>query len=250
MSSSDSTLVVIPARYESSRFPGKPLVEIDGVPMIIRVMSAAVAAFGVDFVVAATDDNRIAQVVRRKGFRAVMTSPSHRTGTDRVAEAVSVLGWDGLVVNVQGDEPLLEAVSIKYVVEAHIRSGLFKVTNAYAPLLGGENPSDRNIPKVVVAGGQLIYMSRAPVPASKDETSQDFAKQVCIYVFEAGVLLEHYGPERPRGSIETREDIEIIRLLEAGVSVGMVELETNSKAVDVPSDVLAVEDILRSRIER
>ncbi len=244
-----NTLAVIPARYRSSRFPGKPLVPLLGVPMIVRVARLTAEAFGVEHTVVATDDDRIAATVREAGFRVVLTSPDHPTGTDRLAEVADACPAD-LYVNVQGDEPLLDPAHLRTVV-AHKARWPGEVLNAMCPLGPDEDPRDVNIPKVVTDGaGRLLYMSRAPIPGSKSDAHPPsaFYKQVCIYAFER----EHLRRFRAHGgksALEAREDIEILRFFELGIPVRMVEIPGGSLAVDRPEDVEAVERRLRERAD-
>jgi 3-deoxy-manno-octulosonate cytidylyltransferase (CMP-KDO synthetase) len=175
-------IVIIPARYESSRFPGKPLVPILGVPMIVRVARQAAAAVGGEHVYVATDDDQIADVVRKAGFRAVATSRTAQTGTDRVAEAAETLEADAYI-NVQGDEPMLDPATIDAVIAAK-RTASGVVINAMAALGSDEDKHSPNLPKVVASeSGRLLYMSRSALPGYKDPrcAPATYRKQVCVY---------------------------------------------------------------------
>jgi 3-deoxy-manno-octulosonate cytidylyltransferase (CMP-KDO synthetase) len=236
---------VIPARYASSRFPGKPLVPILGRAMILRVCDQLAAALGRNEVRVATDDERIARVVRDAGYAPTMTSSEALTGTDRVAEVARKVEAE-LYLNVQGDEPMLDPADILAVLRAKERAP-DAVTNGMCRLDPAEDPSNTNLPKVAVgADGRLIYMSRLPVPGSKRGLRRptDYWKQVCIYAFTRAEL-ELFASLGGRGRVEEVEDIEILRFLELGHPVRMVETSGASLAVDVPEDVPKVEAALR-----
>lgn len=240
-------LAVIPARYASSRYPGKPLVPILGVPMVVRVARIAAEALGATNVVVATEDSRIARVVEAAGFRAVMTSDRCLTGTDRLAEVAELIEAD-VYVNVQGDEPMLKPETICQVVTtASATPGV--IHNGMCRLGPEEDPANVNIPKVVATeSGRLLYMSRAALPASKDARQRPIVywKQVCIYTF-SGEQLRAFAAFGRKAVIESHEDIEILRFLELGYPVQMVAVDGGSLAVDVPQDVLLVEEAMRTR---
>lgn len=233
--------ILIPARYASSRFPGKPLVDILGKPMIQRVWERCTAAVAAEQVYVATDDERIASACRGFGAQVVMTGSDCLTGTDRVAEAARVLDHD-FFVNVQGDEPLLDPADIVRVADAFRASR--GVVNAMTRIHEAREYFSPNVPKVVAAGdGRLLYMSRAGIPANKAGTFAIGWKQVCIYAFSREHL-ERFASISEKGAIEAVEDIEILRFLDMGVDVRMVELDSASIAVDTPEDVERVIDAL------
>lgn len=236
-------LVVIPARYGSSRYPGKPLVSILGVPLIIRVARLAAAAVGVENVVIATDDDRIAKVATEHNFEFVMTGDCP-TGTDRVHEVATKLEAE-IYINVQGDEPMIRPDDIIQVLRAK-KAHPSQVVNAYTAITDSEDPTSINIPKVVVTpDNQMMYMSRLAIPGQKGNSTVPKQKQVCIYAFNKEELTAY--AMSPRTPVEASEDIEIIRFLELGFSVKMVELDEGSLAVDVPEDVEKVEVALKAR---
>lgn len=251
MPSSDPPwIAVIPARYGSSRFPGKPLVPIAGVPLVVRVARQVEKVEELDAVYVATDDDRIEATCAEAGIEVRRTSPECPTGTDRVWEAVRELG-ECRVVNVQGDEPLVEPASIRKVMEAKAEWP-DAVANGQAPVESLEEVRRSTVPKMVTSDdGRLLYASRAPVPA-RHKSEDGFAppeayrKQVCIYAFERWQLRE-YGERGGRTRVEGYEDIEILRFLELGIPVRMVDLPGGTAAVDVPEDVERVEALLRER---
>lgn len=229
-----SYAVVIPARYKSSRFPGKPLVDICGKPMIQHVWERCCDAVEQDKVYVATDDLRIKEAVESFGGQVVMTSDSCLTGTDRLAEANQQLNCD-FIVNVQGDEPLIEPENIARVVEHYLKTG--NVTNAFCKITSKEEHSSLTVPKVVFSkSGRLLYMSRSPIPLTKDGQYISAHKQVCIYAFSREHL-EFFSSHPTKTALEEIEDIEILRFLESDYQVDMLEVPSGSLAVDIPADV-------------
>lgn len=235
------SVVIIPARYESSRLPGKPLIHLLGKPMILWVSELSAKAVGKENVYIATDDERISKVVNDAGFNVVMTSRSCLTGTDRLAEASKKIQAD-IYINVQGDEPLVNPKDIKNIIktkELHYN----KVVNGYTPISNKEDPSNINIPKVVFNERKiLIYMSRKAIPGFKDKAHapREYYKQVCIYAFTASEL-DDYSNYGKKSTLEASEDIEIIRFLEWGKKIKMVKVSSESLAVDIQEDVSKVE---------
>lgn len=233
--------VVIPARYQSSRFPGKPLVDICGKPMIQHVWERCCKAVGQEKVYVATDDNRILSAVEAFGGQVVMTSSKCLTGTDRLAEANLYLNCD-FIVNVQGDEPLINSDDIKTVIKAFLKSG--NVTNAMCAISSEQEFRSFTVPKVTFSqSGKLLYMSRAGIPQTKTGEYLFGYKQVCIYVFSKEQLAFFYS-NKVKTRHEQAEDIEILRFLESDYVVEMVEVKEGSIAVDVPQDVISVIDAI------
>lgn len=239
------SIVVIPARYQSSRFPGKPLVTLLGKPMILWVAELSAKAVGKDNVYVATDDLRIFNVVKDAGFQPVMTSTDALTGTDRLAEVAQKIEAD-IYINVQGDEPLVDPLDIVKVIEEKKRYPN-DVINGYSVVTDNEDPVSVNIPKVIFTEDKrLVYMSRMPLPGFKDDKNapEHYYKQVCIYGFSREELI-CYGEFGRKSTLEKSEDIEIIRFLEWSQSIRMVETKPGSLAVDIPEDVSKVEEALK-----
>ena len=240
------TIIVIPARYKSSRFPGKPLIKLLGKPMIQWVAELSAKAVGSQNVYIATDDDTIAQAVIEMGYQAVMTSENCLTGTDRLAELAENIEAD-IYINVQGDEPLVNPEDILNVIEAK-KSYPNEVINGYAELGKDEEPNSVNIPKVIFTehDKRLVYMSRQAIPGFKDNKNAPTAyfKQVCIYAFNRQELLD-FGQYGKKSNLEHSEDIEIIRYLEWNQPIRMVRTRPGSLAVDVPEDVAKVETALK-----
>lgn len=240
---SDNVWAVIPARYASFRFPGKPLAQILGVPLVVRVYRRVATTFAANRIAVATDDERIREVCRAEGITTIMTSTTCLTGTDRVWEAASQLGAQ-LVVNVQGDEPMIRSDDITAVLAAKLERPDC-VINAMCRIDSPEEIASPNVPKVVTnERGELAYMSRAPVPFVKDPRhAPSYFRQVCIYAFSLAELEAFAGAGR-KSRLEGPEDIEILRFLDLGIPVRMVEVSGATIAVDEPGDVARVERLL------
>lgn len=237
---------VIPARFQSSRYPGKPLVEILGVPLVVRVANNCIEALGRENTWVATDDERVAKLCRDNEIQSVMTSSRHSTGTDRVAEAAEILGLD-LVINLQGDEPLVASADVSEIAK-RLAENSSEVMLGCAPATFEEG-TRASIPKLVRGfQNRVLYVSRVALPADKsgELNGQGLLKQVAIYGFSR----ENLGlfANSARGLAEETEDIEILRFLEIGVSVRAVQFESGSVAVDYPEDVEEVErELVRVR---
>ncbi len=241
------SVVLIPARYASSRYPGKPLVNLIDKPMIIWVAELSAQAVGIEHVYVATDDTRIAEVVKSAGFQTVMTSSEALTGTDRLAEAAEQIDAD-IFINVQGDEPLVKPEDILKIRDAKL-ADMGSVINGFSWISEQEDVHSVNIPKVITTeNNQLIYMSRLALPGFKDAKNAPdaYKKQVCIYGFSKQQLAVFKSFGR-KSLLEKSEDIEILRFLELGVPIKMIETRPGSLAVDVPEDVPGVEAALRKR---
>ena len=240
------TLGVIPARYASARFPGKPLIALAGKPMIERVWERVRGASSLSGVVVATDDERITSAVKAFGGEAVLTRSDHRSGTERVAE-VAVLRKDVEVfVNVQGDEPLIDPAAIDQAVEALREDPEVRVATLAVPISNPPDIMDPNVVKTVLDfDGNALYFSRAPIPWVRDRGGPVHArhlKHLGIYVYRRDALLDF--PTFPQGDLERIEQLEQLRWLENGYRIRVVETEHDSIGVDVPEDVARVEQML------
>ena len=227
--------VVIPARYQSSRFPGKPLVDLLGKTMIQRVWELCCHAVGVESVYIATDSHLIEERAKDFGAKVIMTSDTCMTGTDRLAEANLQLDCD-FIINVQGDEPLINPADINKLIQAYLAKPN-TIINAMCSIKDETEFRSFTVPKVVTSkSGKLLYMSRSPVPVTKENSYHFGYKQVCIYIFSKEHL-NFFSSHTEKTPIEQVEDIEILRFLENDIPVQMVEVQTSSIAVDVPADV-------------
>ncbi|PHQ28288.1 3-deoxy-manno-octulosonate cytidylyltransferase [Leeuwenhoekiella nanhaiensis] len=240
-------LGIIPARYKSSRFPGKPLIEILGIPMIIRVANIVADALGKENTIIATEDNRIKKLVESYDFQVVMTSENCLTGTDRVWEVAKQIKAD-IYINIQGDEPVLDPRDILKIAEEKVNFPDY-VINGMIDIGSNEDPNNINIPKVLVnRNNELIYMSRLAIPGKKEQTTDlpKYKKQVCIYAFSYNDL-KAYGEANGKAEYEKFEDIEILRFFDFNIPIKMVETSRNSLAVDVIEDVANVERYLKGQ---
>lgn len=236
---------IIPARYKSTRFPGKPLVKLLGKPMIIWVAELASKAIGRDNIYVATEDDRIKKIVEDAGYQALLTSDKHLTGTDRIAEVAETVQSD-IYINIQGDEPTVNPEVIKSVIKKKLVNKDF-VINAMAKIDSEEDPCNVNIPKVITnEKNELVYMSRLALPGFKSSENRptNYYKQVCIYAFNKEQILK-FGKFGRKSQLENSEDIEILRYLDLGVPVKMIEVEGNSYAVDIEADIVIVENRLK-----
>ena len=243
------TVIIIPARYKSSRFPGKPLTPILGKPMILWVAELCAKTLPIEFVYVATEDLRIKKVVEEAGFNVVLTSKEALTGTDRTAEAAKQIDAD-IYINVQGDEPLLDPTDILSIINSKKKYPK-QVINGYCKINNDEDPKSLNIPKVVFnEDHQMIYMSRQLIPGAKSDDIKPpaYFKQVCIYAFNKKELNEYINFGR-KGTLEFYEDIEILRFLDIGLSIRVVETKNPSLAVDVPDDVKKVEAQILKKVK-
>lgn len=237
-------VAIIPARFPSSRFPGKPLVEILGVSLIRRVHARCLLALPRQDIYVATDDERIRAHCEQDGIQVLMTGDC-LTGTDRVHQAALQVEAD-LFLNVQGDEPLIDPADIHTVLDA-CRTHPDEVINAMCPIEEETDFLSTTVPKVVARpDGRLLYMSRGPIPTTKNREFVRAMKQVCIYGLPRAALAQ-FATCKSKTPLEQVEDIEILRFLELGHEVRMVEVSGASIAVDTPEDVARVEKALRER---
>jgi len=248
--SRSDVLAIIPARYASSRLPGKPLVSLAGKTMIERVWRRVALARSVTRTIVATDDERVLIAVREFGGDAVMTRATHRSGTERAAEvAAGPLGQDfAFVVNVQGDEPLLDPAGIDAAIDALDVDTAIGVSTLAVPITIAADIMDPNVVKTVLDfEDRALYFSRAPIPWVRDDDGLVHArhlKHLGLYAFRRDALLEF--PTLPMGVLERVEQLEQLRWLENGYSIRVVETLNDSVSVDVPEDVERVEKLLRA----
>ena len=244
-------VIVIPARYGSTRLPGKPLVSLAGKPMIQRVYERAKLAQRAGRVIVATEDERIVKAVADFGGEARMTRADHRTGTERVAEVAAHVPGE-VFVNVQGDEPLLDPVAVDTAIDALTRGLQEEPAVAVATVATAiRTPAgimDPNVVKVVLDFDEnALYFSRAPVPWVRDTAAKQHAKHwkhLGLYVFQREALLEY--PTLPQGELEKLEQLEQLRWMENGWKIRVAEVEHDAVSVDVPEDVARVEKLLRA----
>ena len=233
-------LIIIPARYKSSRLPGKPLKKIKGKELILRVIEKCKKIIGKQVgLIVATDNEQIHKLVKDYGYKSLMTSKKCLTGTDRVAEVARKISAN-IYINVQGDEPLINPLDIKKIIKAKIKNPN-KVICGYTDLNKDERVENINIPKLVLnKKKELIYMSRSQIPGFKNKKSKaKYFKQVCIYAFNKKELLKFNSTKKTY--LENLEDIEILRFLEKGYKILMVKLKTKIYAVDTKADLKKIQ---------
>lgn len=234
-------VIIIPARYNSSRLPGKPLIDICGKSMIRRTYEQCCLALKKEDVYVATDDERILSHCQKSSMNVIMTSTNCKTGTDRVYEASNKIKAD-IYINVQGDEPIISPNDIKTVIEAS-KNNPDKVINAMCQINSADfnNPS---IPKVVVRmDNRLLYISRSGIPTTKSLSFVNAKKQVCIYAFFKKSLID-FSKLKDKAPNENIEDIEILRFLEIGYDVYMINVSSSSFSIDTSDDLDKVRGIL------
>ncbi|WP_319995455.1 3-deoxy-manno-octulosonate cytidylyltransferase [Trichococcus shcherbakoviae] len=234
---------IIPARYRSSRFPGKPLSDIMGKPMIWWVYNQVKKVKKIDEVYVATDDERILEVCNSLNINVIMTSESHQTGTDRIGEVARRIPAD-LYINIQGDEPLIEPETVEKAIEPFINDDALLVSNLMSEINDPVDVVNFTVPKVLTNNqNEGIYLTRSTAPYPKGRIEFKYYKQVCVYGFKPEAL-EFYC-NTARGKLEEIEDIEILRFIENGIDVKYVEVNTNSIAVDTPNDLEKVRNFVR-----
>ena len=226
----DSAIAIIPARFQSTRLPGKPVIEVRGKTLIEHVYRRVEQAGSIERILVATDDERIAQAVQRFGGNVIMTRIDHQSGTDRLAEAAGKLPEDALVVNVQGDEPLIEPEVIdRAVAAARLKDS--EIVTLRTKLADRADIEDPNRVKVVVnRDGLALYFSRSPIPSSGTTFLH-----LGLYVYRAGFLRRFTRLERT--PLEIGERLEQLRALEHGFRIRVVEVESESWGIDTPADL-------------
>ncbi|AWA28640.1 3-deoxy-manno-octulosonate cytidylyltransferase [Flavobacterium magnum] len=236
-------VLIIPARYKSTRFPGKPLTDIKGKSMILRVFEQCAKAFPKEKIYVATEDSRIVDHCNQHGMQAILTSDNCLTGTDRIAEAALQIDAD-YYINVQGDEPVFNPEDITTII-SKLEECNGEVINGYCAIDTDEQYRSSSVPKVVFRpDGRMLYMSRSPIPGNKNHTFIKSWRQVCIYAFPKKALAE-FASIKEKTPLEDMEDIEILRFLEMGYEVRMLELSNDSVPVDHPEDLEKVLERLK-----
>jgi 3-deoxy-manno-octulosonate cytidylyltransferase (CMP-KDO synthetase) len=239
-------VVVIPARFGSTRLPGKPLVTLCGKPMVQHVYERAKLAQTVHTVLVATDDQRVLDFVRSFGGHARMTRVDHRTGTERIAE-VAVHEPGDIFVNVQGDEPLIDPRAIDTAVAALLQEPPAQIATVATRIRHANDIMDPNVVKAVLDfDDYALYFSRAPIPwirDTQDKVHVKYWKHLGLYVFQRDALLEY--PTLPQGELEKIEQLEQLRWLENGWRLRVAEVPHDAVSVDVPEDITRVEKLMK-----
>lgn len=237
---------IIPARYKSSRFPGKPLADICGKPMIWYVYNQALKVQDFTEVYVATDDIKIEKVCKEFNINVIMTSEMHKTGTDRICEVAEKIPAD-LYVNIQGDEPLIEPETIQKAIQPFYKDKNLQVSNLMTKIKDPVDVVNFTVPKVITNKDNIgIYLTRSTAPYPKGSIAYDYYKQVCVYGFKPEAL-KFYGSVE-RGKIESIEDIEILRFIENGYKVQYIEVDSETVAVDTENDLEKVRKIIKQKL--
>ena len=229
-------VLIIPARYKSSRFPGKPLTLIKGKSMIRHVYDQCLKAVPRDSIYVATEDKRIADHCKKHNIQFLMTSDECLTGTDRLCEVAKLVEAD-YYINIQGDEPLFNPIDIQNLIQELSKpKNLYDVYCGYCSIDSGDTFFSFNMPKVIFnKRKELIYISRAPIPSNKKNEFKKGFRQVCGYAFSKKSL--EIFDIKSKTYFESIEDIELLRFLELGVKVKMIEMSKESIPVDVKEDI-------------
>ncbi len=238
------TICVIPARYSSTRLPGKPLKDICGKPMICRVFERAKLAKSIAEVIVATDDERIFQAVEKNFGRSVMTRADHKTGTDRLAEVAEKFSDVDLIVNVQGDEPLIEADLIDELVAEFVKDENLQMATVATELREEDEMKNPNNVKVVVdKSNNALYFSRSLIPYPRNAGRAKVFKHIGIYAYRRNFLLS-YSKMEPT-PLEQTESLEQLRALENGFKIRVIKSDCRFVGVDTEEDLKLVNEIYR-----
>lgn len=238
--------IVIPARFSSSRLPGKPLLLIHGRPMILRVVDQAKKVEGFDDLCVATDDERIAEICRSDGIDVVLTSPDHPSGTDRLSEVARIKGWDSndIIVNVQGDEPLLPAQLVKQVAKLLVDKPNCSMSTLCEPIHSLDEFQRDSIVKVVMSKqNEALYFSRATIPYDRDGAKREEPtlhtqafRHLGLYAYRVSLLQEYVTWDM--GKLEKLESLEQLRVLENGHRIAIAVAQANlPPGVDTQADL-------------
>ena len=228
-------LVVIPARYSSKRLPGKPLIDINGIPMIVRTYNQCKKVVASSKIIVATDDKRIQKICTKNKINSIITSSKCLTGTDRIAEVAKKIK-KRFYINVQGDEPVCNPSDIKKIIN-FAKKNPDLIINGYTDIKVKEMFYSPNVPKVVFDSSQnLLYMSRAPIPSNKKKSFIKSWRQVCIYSFPYKSL-KKFSSIKKKTLLESIEDLESNRFIELGYKVKMLKMSDRSIAVDTMADL-------------
>lgn len=239
---------VIPARYQSSRFPGKPLAEIEGKPMIWWVYNQAKKVKLLNEVYVATDSVEIFEACEKYKIDVVMTSKEHKTGTDRIGEVALKIKAD-LYVNIQGDEPLIEPDTIEKAILPFYEDKDLQITNLMTRINDPVEVINFTVPKVITNDNNIgLYLTRSAAPYPKGSIDYSYYKQVCVYGFKPEALV--FFCKSPRSKNEKIEDIEILRFIENGYKVQYIEVDSDTVAVDTINDLEKVRKIVLDKKER
>jgi 3-deoxy-manno-octulosonate cytidylyltransferase (CMP-KDO synthetase) len=234
---------VIPARFKSTRFEGKPLALIAGKPMIYWVYQQVSKVTAFDEIYVATEDERILKACEKYGMNCVMTADTHKTGTDRLGEVARKIEAD-FYVNIQGDEPMIEPETVASVIRSFEAHPEYDVFNTMTPIFEAEEIQSNSAVKVVAnSRNEVMYFSRSPVPYPKNGQSIQYYRHLGLYGFKRDALM--FFAETARGPVESIEDVEMLRYLENDIKIFIAEVSSQTIAVDHPEDIQKVEAAMK-----
>ena len=235
--------LVIPARFKSKRLPGKPLLDICGIPMIIRTFNQCKKVVPASKIIVATDDKRIEDRCKKEGIKTLMTSKNCLTGTDRIAQVAKKFKAN-FYLNIQGDEPLCNPADIKKLLKEALKFPKL-IINGYTQIKDKKLFYSGHIPKLVFRNdGRLLYQSRAPIPTTKDKKFVKSWRQVCIYSLPYKPLMKFYSTKK-KTQLELMEDCELLRFLELGYEIKMIRMSDKSISVDTKESLNEVRKIIK-----
>ena len=239
-------ILVIPARYQSTRFPGKPLIDIEGKTMIERVYNQCLKIVESNLIYVATEDHRIKEHCEKRNIQCLMTSETCLTGTDRVGEVAEIIDAE-YYINVQGDEPIFNPKDIKrLIVKAQELNSQYEVFCGYCSIKDENHFSSLDVPKVVFNTAQeLLYMSRVGIPGNKIGNFVFGYRQVCAYAFSKRSL-QRFCTNNKKTPLEYQEDIELLRFAEMGIKIKMIEMSHESIPIDRKEDLERVLNKIRN----
>ncbi|RII75921.1 3-deoxy-manno-octulosonate cytidylyltransferase [Pseudomonas monteilii] len=237
--------IVIPARYGSTRLPGKPLADIAGKPMVQHVYERALQVSNAQAVIIATDDERVAEAVRAFGGKYVMTSPDHPSGTDRLAEVMAQVDAD-IYINLQGDEPLVRPSDIEALAAGMLADLSVSVGTLCHPIDAHEAGNPNTVKVVLTANGNALYFSRSPIPYPRDSETASYLKHVGVYAYRREVLAEYASLPQPM--LEHAEKLEQLRLMTAGYCIRAYVVEPTGPGVDTPECLEQVRALISGQV--
>lgn len=248
-------VICLPARYQSTRLPGKPLLEIAGKPLIIWALESA-AKIKAKQMVVATDDKRILSLVESSGYQGVMTSPDHATGTDRIAEVARKMSWqdDTIVVNYQGDEPMTPSANIEQLIDALVDNSQASIATLYQSITGYQDLINPNNVKLVTDNNDMaLYFSRAPIPYSRDcfakqqlEKEINYKHHIGLYAYRTSFLKDFAQLES--SALEQTESLEQLRAMSHGYQIIAKQAkETMPHGIDTSQDIVNFEKLLMKK---
>jgi len=245
----NKVLVVIPARVGSTRLPGKPLIKINGKPLIQYAYEGCLQSKLADKVIVASDSDEILECVKGFGGEAIMTSPDHKTGSDRVAEVAEKMPEYNIVVNVQGDNPFVNGELVDTLAKPLIEDSKIEMTSLKSRITNKGELINPSVSKVVTDKNNFaLYYSRSVIPHSRDNMNTTCYKNKGMYGFKRDFLLKYV--KLPQGDLEKAESLEQLRALENGIKIYVAETNIETFDVNVPEDVEVVEEELKKRKKR